>query len=104
MALCLLIFCVEFLIKQLCPVLHLLSPAASSSSSSDVPSGLNASGKNPTPAESGPPHRFYIGVALTVGFTLMFVVDQIGGYFSTQGKLAGALSPASLSRNLLKST
>ncbi|XP_036980851.1 zinc transporter ZIP9 [Acanthopagrus latus] len=60
--------------------------ASSSSSSSDVPSSLNASGKNPTPAESGPPHRFYIGVALTVGFTLMFVVDQIGGYFSTQAQ------------------
>lgn len=82
-------------------------PAASSSfSSSDVPSGLNASGKNTTSAESGPPPRFYIGVALTVGFTLMFVVDQIGSYFSTQGKLAGALSPASLGRNRapLKST
>ena len=79
-------------------------PAASSHSG--VPSSLNASGKNTTSAKSSPHSQFYIGVALTVGFTLMFVVDQIGSYFSTQGKLAGALSPASLGRNraLLKST
>lgn len=65
-------------------VLHLPSPA--SSSLSDVPSGLNASVKTPT--EGGAPPRFYIGVALTFGFTFMFAVEQIGGYLSMRGKLA----------------
>lgn len=52
-----------------------------SSSSSDELSGLNASEKNTTSTERGPPPRFFIGVALTLGFTFMFVVDQIGSYF-----------------------
>uniref|UniRef100_A0A3P9L3B2 Zinc transporter ZIP9 n=1 Tax=Oryzias latipes TaxID=8090 RepID=A0A3P9L3B2_ORYLA len=34
-----------------------------------------------------PPPRSYIGVALTLGFTFMFVVDQVGGYFSTRATL-----------------
>uniref|UniRef100_A0A3P9BQE7 Zinc transporter ZIP9 n=1 Tax=Maylandia zebra TaxID=106582 RepID=A0A3P9BQE7_9CICH len=38
--------------------------------------------ENGTVAERGPP-RFLIGVALTLGFTFMFVVDQIGSYLST---------------------
>ncbi|XP_068581014.1 zinc transporter ZIP9 isoform X2 [Cebidichthys violaceus] len=55
-----------------------------SSSSSDVPSGLNASEKNRnvTSTEKGSPPRFLIGVALTFGFTFMFVVDQIASYLS----------------------
>lgn len=68
-------------------VLHLPSPA----SSSDVSSGLNSSKENGTlthMAERGPPPRFLIGVALTLGFTFMFVVDQIGSYLSTRGKLS----------------
>lgn len=80
---CCLAFCVD-LIKSSLPVLHLPSPA--SSSSSDVPPGVNASDKNAT--ETGNPPRFFIGVALTFGFTFMFIVDQIGSYFSTRGKLA----------------
>nr|XP_004559852.2 zinc transporter ZIP9 [Maylandia zebra] len=52
-------------------------------SSSDVSSGLNSSKENGTVAERGPP-RFLIGVALTLGFTFMFVVDQIGSYLSTR--------------------
>ncbi|XP_037638312.1 zinc transporter ZIP9 [Sebastes umbrosus] len=61
---------------------------ASSSSSSDVPSGVNASEKNTnaTSTERDPPPRFFIGVALTFGFTFMFVVDQIGSYLSTRGQ------------------
>uniref|UniRef100_UPI0037E72C12 zinc transporter ZIP9 isoform X2 n=1 Tax=Semicossyphus pulcher TaxID=241346 RepID=UPI0037E72C12 len=51
-------------------------------SSSDVSSGLNTSVKNVTSTERGPPPRFFIGVALTFGFTLMFVVDQIGSFCS----------------------
>ncbi|KAM7408960.1 hypothetical protein PAMA_002604 [Pampus argenteus] len=56
--------------------------SASSSSSSSEPSGLNVSEKNAASSDGGPPPRFFIGVALTFGFTLMFVVDQIGNYFS----------------------
>uniref|UniRef100_UPI0037E9451D zinc transporter ZIP9 isoform X1 n=1 Tax=Semicossyphus pulcher TaxID=241346 RepID=UPI0037E9451D len=61
-------------------------------SSSDVSSGLNTSVKNVTSTERGPPPRFFIGVALTFGFTLMFVVDQIGSFCSMRGKLADFLS------------
>lgn len=32
--------------------------------------------------------KFIIGISLTFGFLLMFIVDQIGSYFSTQGKTA----------------
>ncbi|KAM7385782.1 hypothetical protein PAMP_001839 [Pampus punctatissimus] len=60
--------------------------SASSSSSSSEPSGLNVSEKNPASSDGGPPPRFFIGVALTFGFTLMFVVDQIGNYCSMHGK------------------
>nr|XP_020508294.1 zinc transporter ZIP9-like [Labrus bergylta] len=60
----------------------LLEESWRASSSSDAPSDLNSSDKNVTSAEEGPPPRFFIGVALTFGFTLMFVVDQIGNYLS----------------------
>ncbi|XP_028324418.1 zinc transporter ZIP9 [Gouania willdenowi] len=52
-----------------------------SSSSSDVPPGLNSSERSS--AAAGSPPRFFIGVALTIGFTFMFIVDQIGNYFFT---------------------
>uniref|UniRef100_A0A8C7ZFV2 Zinc transporter ZIP9 n=1 Tax=Oryzias sinensis TaxID=183150 RepID=A0A8C7ZFV2_9TELE len=56
-------------------------------SSSDVPSALNANKSNASSTEEeSPPPRSYIGVALTLGFTFMFVVDQVGGYFSTRGQ------------------
>ncbi|TDH01110.1 hypothetical protein EPR50_G00176870 [Perca flavescens] len=66
----------------------LLEESWRASSSSDVPSSLNASeiNRNATSTERGPPPRFFIGVALTSGFTLMFVVDQIGSYFSMRGR------------------
>ncbi|XP_010794156.1 zinc transporter ZIP9 isoform X2 [Notothenia coriiceps] len=57
-----------------------------SSSSSDVPSGLNASEKNENVTTTDRPPRFLIGMALTFGFTFMFVVDQIGSYFSMPGR------------------
>lgn len=62
----------------------LLEESWRAASSSDVPSGLNTSGKNKntTSTERGPPPRFIISVALTLGFTFMFVVDQIGSYLS----------------------
>ncbi|XP_034408050.1 zinc transporter ZIP9 [Cyclopterus lumpus] len=57
-----------------------------SSSSSDVPPILNASEKNRngSATEKGPAPQFLIGLALTFGFTFMFVVDQIGNYLSTR--------------------
>uniref|UniRef100_A0A3B4WEA2 Zinc transporter ZIP9 n=1 Tax=Seriola lalandi dorsalis TaxID=1841481 RepID=A0A3B4WEA2_SERLL len=66
----------------------LLEESWRASSNSDVPPGLNGSEKNATSTERGLPSRFFIGVALTFGFTFMFVVDQIGSYISMHGKLA----------------
>ena len=45
----------------------------------------NPKGLEPLPVK-GPPARFFIGLSLVVGFTLMFVVDQIGSYCSIHGK------------------
>ncbi|XP_027863548.1 zinc transporter ZIP9 [Xiphophorus couchianus] len=61
-------------------------------SSSDAPSGLNASEKMAPSTKGSAPPRFYISVALTFGFTFMFVVDQIGGYISTRGQAAHLLN------------
>ncbi|XP_037548483.1 CSC1-like protein 2 [Nematolebias whitei] len=54
------------------------------SSSSDELLSLNTSEKTNSSSEEATPPRFYIGVALTFGFTFMFAVDQIGGYLSTR--------------------
>lgn len=61
---------------------------SAASSSSPAPSSLNDSEKSVTSTEGHPPPRFLIGVALTFGFTLMFVVDQIGNYFSMKNQSA----------------
>lgn len=58
------------------------------SPSTDAPSGLNASENTAPPVDAGPPPQFFIGLSLTLGFTLMFVVDQVGNYFSSKGKMA----------------
>lgn len=55
-------------------------------SSSDPPSSLNSSDTNVTSTDEGPPPRVFIGVALTLGFTLMFIVDQLGNYFSMKSQ------------------
>lgn len=68
------------LLTWVLPVLHSLL-AASSSSPAATPSGQNASNST----DPGTPARVVIGLALTFGFTLMFVVDQISTYFSTRG-------------------
>ncbi|XP_028279377.1 zinc transporter ZIP9 [Parambassis ranga] len=60
----------------------------SSGASSSSSSALNASENSTSSAERGPPPRFFIGVALTFGFTFMFVVDQIGSYLSTRDQAA----------------
>lgn len=70
-------------------------------SSSDFPSSQNSSDKNVTETtDEGPPPRFFIGVALTFGFTLMFIVDQIGNYFSMRGQSAGLTSSVGITATL----
>ncbi|XP_047458634.1 zinc transporter ZIP9 [Mugil cephalus] len=69
-----------------------------SSSSSDVPPGVNASDKSST--ETSAPPRFYIGVALTFGFTFMFVVDQIGSYFSTRDQTSSSYNSVHITATL----
>ncbi|XP_061815896.1 zinc transporter ZIP9 [Nerophis lumbriciformis] len=41
---------------------------------------------NTTSAGASPAPQLYIGVSLTFGFTFMFVVDQLGSYFSMCGQ------------------
>lgn len=65
-------------------------------SSSGVPPGLNSSENNGTSTEGESPPRFYIGLALTFGFTLMFVVDEIGSYFSTRDQTSSVGITATL--------
>lgn len=65
-------------------------------SSSDVQPGLNLSEKNATSTEEDSPPRFYIGLALTFGFTLMFVVDEIGSYFSRRDQTSSVGITATL--------
>lgn len=64
----------------------LLEESWRASSSSGAPSSLNDSEKNVTATGDDPPPRFLIGVALTFGFTLMFIVDQIANYFTTRNQ------------------
>ncbi|XP_068424334.1 zinc transporter ZIP9 [Clinocottus analis] len=66
----------------------LLEESWRASSTSDVPSSLNASEKtrNGSATQKGPAPQFLIGVSLTSGFTFMFVVDQIGSYLSTRDR------------------
>lgn len=51
-------------------------------------SDLNETTHNTTSTDTASSSKFVIGIALTFGFLLMFIVDQIGSYFSTQGKTA----------------
>ncbi|XP_017268276.1 zinc transporter ZIP9 [Kryptolebias marmoratus] len=73
---------------------------ASPSSSSDVPSSRNASEKSASSSEEGPPPRFYIGMALTFGFTFMFAVDQIGGHLSTRDQTTRSSNSAHITATL----
>ncbi|XP_015256958.1 PREDICTED: zinc transporter ZIP9-like [Cyprinodon variegatus] len=54
--------------------------------SSDSPLAPNASEESASSSDGSSPPRFYVSIALTFGFTFMFVVDQIGGYFSKQDR------------------
>lgn len=72
------------------PVLHRLF--AASHSAGVAPPALNASETAVTSADAGPPPRFFIGLSLTLGFTLMFVVDQLGGYLSSHGMFGKTVS------------
>lgn len=67
---------------------------SASSPAAVAPPGLNASGNAVTPA--GPPSHFFIGLSLTLGFTLMFVVDQVGGYLTSHGRMSSVGITATL--------
>ncbi|XP_029926396.1 zinc transporter ZIP9-like isoform X2 [Myripristis murdjan] len=63
------------------------APASSNASARHSPNASarhspNVSEVQETPSETSYPPRVCIGVALVVGFTFMFVVDQIGTYLS----------------------
>ncbi|XP_035255340.1 zinc transporter ZIP9-B [Anguilla anguilla] len=63
----------------------------------------NSSGGTPPPAlpaTQGLPPHFFIGVSLVVGFTLMFVVDQIGSYLSIHDPRTGVSSSTSITATL----
>ncbi|XP_076017065.1 zinc transporter ZIP9 [Genypterus blacodes] len=60
----------------------LLEEAWRAPSCCDEPFNLNTTEKNVTSTDKGIPARFFIGLSLSVGFTFMFVVDQIGSYCS----------------------
>lgn len=75
----------------------LLEESWSASHSAGVaPPGLNASERAVTSADAGPPPRFFIGLSLTLGFTLMFVVDQLGGYLSSHDRVSSVGITATL--------
>ncbi|XP_071376845.1 zinc transporter ZIP9 isoform X2 [Centroberyx affinis] len=79
-----------------------VSPNASApvSPNTSAPLGLNASQEVETPSDTGPPPRFFIGLALVVGFTFMFVVDQIGSYCSMHDPQTGLRSSTSITATL----
>ncbi|XP_078480858.1 LOW QUALITY PROTEIN: zinc transporter ZIP9-like [Lampetra planeri] len=60
----------------------------SAASSSSLSPPLNSSEKNTSTSDRAPPPRFVTGVALTLGFAFMFVVDQTGSYCSTSGRFS----------------
>lgn len=52
------------------------------------------------PPVKGPPARFFIGLSLVAGFTLMFVVDQIGSYCSIHDPQTGMSNSTSITATL----
>uniref|UniRef100_A0A8C6S5A1 Zinc transporter ZIP9 n=1 Tax=Neogobius melanostomus TaxID=47308 RepID=A0A8C6S5A1_9GOBI len=52
----------------------------------EASSDLNETAHNTTSSDTLASSKFIIGSALTFGFLLMFVVDQIGSYFFTQDR------------------
>lgn len=54
----------------------------------EASSDLNKTAHNTTSTDTASSSKFIIGISLTFGFLLMFIVDQIGSFFSTQGKTA----------------
>uniref|UniRef100_A0A3B4BGT7 Zinc transporter ZIP9 n=1 Tax=Periophthalmus magnuspinnatus TaxID=409849 RepID=A0A3B4BGT7_9GOBI len=65
---------------------ELLEDSLSGEASSD----LNETQHDSRSTETVSSSRFIIGVALTFGFLLMFIVDQIGSYFSTRACLSNS--------------
>ncbi|KAM3863038.1 zinc transporter ZIP9 [Diretmus argenteus] len=59
------------------------------SSCAVAPLSRNSSEAEEPPERGGVPPRFYIGLALVVGFIFMFVVDQIGSFCSMRDPQTG---------------
>lgn len=78
----------------------LLEESWRASSCSAEPFSLNASEKNTTSTDKGVPPRFFIGLALSVGFTFMFVVDQIGIYCSMRDSRLGLPNSTAITATL----
>ncbi|XP_056148073.1 zinc transporter ZIP9-A [Lampris incognitus] len=60
----------------------------------------NASETTEPPLDGGLPPRFFIGLALVVGFTFMFVADQIAGYCSVRDSQSCLSHSASITATL----
>ncbi|CAB1311740.1 unnamed protein product [Coregonus sp. 'balchen'] len=75
---------------------------ASSCSVAPVGANKNASdgGVGGQLQEAGPPARFFIGVSLVLGFTLMFLVDQICSYYSILDPRTGMSNRTSITATL----
>ncbi|KAK6301400.1 hypothetical protein J4Q44_G00274530 [Coregonus suidteri] len=66
-----------------------VAPASANQNASD--NGVRGQLQQEDPASKGLPARFFIGVSLVVGFTLMFLVDQISSYCSIHGQLCSGV-------------
>ncbi|KAJ8248608.1 hypothetical protein GJAV_G00243820 [Gymnothorax javanicus] len=65
------------------------------------PREVNSSAAPPTlPPQQGPPPHFFMGLSLVLGFTLMFLVDQIGSYLSIHDPRTGMSSSSSITATL----
>uniref|UniRef100_A0A8C6S588 Zinc transporter ZIP9 n=1 Tax=Neogobius melanostomus TaxID=47308 RepID=A0A8C6S588_9GOBI len=70
---------------QLAHIIHSPSSLSADPTPVEASSDLNETAHNTTSSDTLASSKFIIGSALTFGFLLMFVVDQIGSYFFTQG-------------------
>ncbi|CAB1338678.1 unnamed protein product, partial [Coregonus sp. 'balchen'] len=86
--------------------LHILSPVSScsvapaSANQNASDNGVRGQLQQEDPASKGLPARFFIGVSLVVGFTLMFLVDQISSYCSIHDPQTGMSNRTSITATL----
>ncbi|KAL0983707.1 hypothetical protein UPYG_G00131600 [Umbra pygmaea] len=80
------------------PCSSMSAPAANQNASDSGVRGQNA-GEGDLPSK-GLPVRFFIGVSLVVGFTLMFLVEQLSSYCSINDPRTGMSNRTSLTATL----